>query len=96
MGQGFSYREMLIEGHGKFGCVDGEGGGGMGYREGGLSKVGMEMVGDLKKDRVNFIGKYDGEEGEGEVLGGGFGNLLVKGGRGIGVGMRRKIGRDKV
>ena len=91
MAQHFSYRHMLIDGHGNFGSVDGDGAAAMRYTEARLSKVAMEMVRDLNKDTVNFIPNYDGEEREPEVLPARFPNLLVNGATGIAVGMTTNI-----
>lgn len=91
MAQPFSYRHMLIDGHGNFGSVDGDGAAAMRYTEARLSKVAMEMVRDLNKDTVNFIPNYDGEEREPEVLPARFPNLLVNGATGIAVGMTTNI-----
>lgn len=91
MAQPFSYRHMLIDGHGNFGSVDGDGAAAMRYTEARLSKVAMEIVRDLNKDTVNFIPNYDGEEREPEVLPARFPNLLVNGATGIAVGMTTNI-----
>ena len=87
MAQPFSYRHMLVDGHGNFGSVDGDSAAAMRYTEARLSKVAMEMVRDLNKDTVNFVPNYDGEEREPEVLPSRFPNLLVNG---------AKIGRAHV
>lgn len=91
MAQLFSYRHMLIDGHGNFGSVDGDGAAAMRYTEARLSKVAMEMVRDLNKDTVDFVPNYDGEEREPEVLPARFPNLLVNGATGIAVGMTTNI-----
>lgn len=91
MAQPFSYRYMLIDGHGNFGSVDGDGAAAMRYTEARLSKVAMEMVRDLNKDTVDFVPNYDGEEREPEVLPARFPNLLVNGATGIAVGMTTNI-----
>ncbi|WP_302045849.1 DNA gyrase subunit A [Leuconostoc lactis] len=91
MAQPFSYRHMLVDGHGNFGSVDGDGAAAMCYTEARLSKVAMEMVRDLNKDTVNFVPNYDGEEREPEVLPARFPNLLVNGATGIAVGMATNI-----
>ena len=91
MAQPFSYRHMLVDGHGNFGSVDGDGAAAMRYTEARLSKVAMEMVRDLNKDTVNFVPNYDGEEREPEVLPARFPNLLVNGATGIAVGMATNI-----
>ena len=91
MAQPFSYRHMLIDGHGNFGSAYGDGAAAMRYTEARLSKVAMEMVRDLNKDTVNFVPNYDGEEREPEVLPARFPNLLVNGATGIAVGMTTNI-----
>ena len=91
MAQPFSYRHMLVDGHGNFGSVDGDSAAAMRYTEARLSKVAMEMVRDLNKDTVNFVPNYDGEEREPEVLPARFPNLLVNGATGIAVGMATNI-----
>ncbi|MFT8842276.1 DNA gyrase subunit A [Leuconostoc citreum] len=91
MAQPFSYRHMLVDGHGNFGSVDGDSAAAMRYTEARLSKVAMEMVRDLNKDTVNFMPNYDGEEREPEVLPSRFPNLLVNGATGIAVGMATNI-----
>ena len=91
MAQPFSYRHMLVDGHGNFGSVDGDGAAAMRYTEARLSKVAMEMVRDLNKDTVNFVPNYDGEEREPEVLPARFPNLLINGATGIAVGMATNI-----
>ena len=91
MAQPFSYRHMLVDGHGNFGSVDGDSAAAMRYTEARLSKVAMEMVRDLNKDTVNFVPNYDGEEREPEVLPSRFPNLLVNGATGIAVGMATNI-----
>ncbi len=65
MGEEFSYGYGVVDGEGKFGCMDGEGGAGMRYREGGMSKIRLEVLGDMNKERIDFIEKYDGNEREG-------------------------------
>ncbi|MDF7627039.1 DNA gyrase subunit A [Leuconostocaceae bacterium ESL0723] len=91
MAQPFSYRYMLVDGHGNFGSVDGDGAAAMRYTEARLSKVAMEMVRDLNKDTVDFVPNYDGEEREPEVLPARIPNLLVNGATGIAVGMTTNI-----
>lgn len=91
MAQDFSYRHMLIDGHGNFGSVDGDSPAAMRYTEARLSKIAMEMIRDLNKDTVNFVPNYDGEEREPEVLPARFPNLLVNGASGIAVGMATSI-----
>ncbi|CAH1857193.1 DNA gyrase subunit A [Convivina intestini] len=91
MAQPFSYRYMLVDGHGNFGSVDGDGAAAMRYTEARLSKVAMEMVRDLNKDTVDFVPNYDGEEREPKVLPARIPNLLVNGATGIAVGMTTNI-----
>ncbi|CAK1245089.1 DNA gyrase subunit A [Fructobacillus tropaeoli] len=91
MAQDFSYRYMLVDGHGNFGSVDGDSAAAMRYTEARLSKVAMEMVRDLNKDTVDFVPNYDGEEREPEVLPARIPNLLVNGATGIAVGMTTNI-----
>ncbi len=91
MAQDFSYRYMLVDGHGNFGSVDGDQAAAMRYTEARLSKIAMEMVRDINKNTVNFIPNYDGEEREPEVLPSRFPNLLVNGATGIAVGMTTNI-----
>ncbi|CAH1855703.1 DNA gyrase subunit A [Convivina praedatoris] len=91
MAQPFSYRYMLVDGHGNFGSVDGDGAAAMRYTEARLSKVAMEMVRDLNKNTVDFVPNYDGEEREPKVLPARIPNLLVNGATGIAVGMTTNI-----
>ena len=91
MAQDFSYRYMLVDGHGNFGSIDGDGAAAQRYTEARMSKISMEMVGDINKDTVNFIPNYDGEESEPEVMPSRFPNLLVNGTTGIAVGMATNI-----
>lgn len=91
MAQDFSYRYMLVDGHGNFGSVDGDQAAAMRYTEARMSKIAHEMVRDMNKDTVNFIPNYDGEEREPEVLPARFPNLLVNGTTGIAVGMTTNI-----
>ncbi|MCR8643015.1 DNA gyrase subunit A [Paenibacillus sp. N1-5-1-14] len=91
MAQDFSLRYMLIDGHGNFGSIDGDFAAAMRYTEARLSKIAMEMLRDLNKDTVNFVGNYDGEEKEPVVLPSRFPNLLVNGVSGIAVGMATNI-----
>ncbi|MFC4761290.1 DNA gyrase subunit A [Fructobacillus durionis] len=91
MAQDFSYRYMLVDGHGNFGSVDGDSAAAMRYTEARLSKVAMEMVRDLNKDTVDFVPNYDGEEREPDVLPARIPNLLVNGATGIAVGMTTNI-----
>ncbi|CAK8054292.1 DNA gyrase subunit A [Eupransor demetentiae] len=91
MAQPFSYRYMLVDGHGNFGSVDGDGAAAMRYTEARLSKVALEMVRDLNKNTVDFVPNYDGEEREPSVLPARIPNLLVNGATGIAVGMTTNI-----
>lgn len=91
MAQEFSYRYMLVDGHGNFGSIDGDGAAAMRYTEARMSKVAMEMLRDIKKDTVDFEDNYDGEETEPTVLPSRFPNLLVNGATGIAVGMATNI-----
>jgi DNA gyrase subunit A len=85
MAQSFSYRNMLVDGHGNFGSVDGDGAAAMRYTEARLSKIAMEMLRDINKDTVDFQGNYDDSEQEPVVLPARFPNLLVNGATGIAV-----------
>nr|WP_260525462.1 DNA gyrase subunit A [Apilactobacillus apisilvae] len=91
MAQDFSYRYPLVNGHGNFGSVDGDGAAAMRYTEAKLSKIGMEMLRDINKDTVDFQDNFDGSEREPEVLPSRFPNLLVNGASGIAVGMATNI-----
>ncbi len=91
MAQDFSYRYMLVDGHGNFGNIDGDGAAAMRYTEARLSKISMEMLRDIDKDTVNFIDNYDATEKEPELLPSRFPNLLVNGSMGIAVGMATNI-----
>lgn len=91
MAQPFSYRYMLVDGHGNFGSVDGDGAAAMRYTEARLSKIAMEMLRDINKDTVDYQGNYDDSEKEPNVLPARFPNLLVNGTTGIAVGMATNI-----
>ncbi|MDI6452211.1 DNA gyrase subunit A [Peloplasma aerotolerans] len=91
MAQPFSYRMPLIDGHGNFGSVDGDGAAAMRYTEARMSKLAGELVRDLEKNTVNFIDNYDGSEHEPSVLPARYPNLLVNGSTGIAVGMATNI-----
>lgn len=91
MAQDFSYRYQLVDGHGNFGSVDGDGAAAMRYTEARMSKIAMEMLRDLNKNTVNFVDNYDGSEREPEVLPCKFPNILVNGAMGIAVGMATSI-----
>ncbi|MBS4223899.1 DNA gyrase subunit A [Lederbergia citrea] len=91
MAQDFSYRNMLVDGHGNFGSVDGDSAAAMRYTEARMSKISMELVRDLNKDTIDYKDNYDGSEREPEVLPARFPNLLVNGSSGIAVGMATNI-----
>lgn len=91
MAQPFSYRKVLIDGHGNFGSVDGDGAAAMRYTEARLSKIAGEIVRDLDKNTVDFADNYDASEKEPTVLPARFPNLLVNGSTGIAVGMATNI-----
>ena len=91
MAQDFSYRYMLVDGHGNFGSVDGDGAAAMRYTEAKMSKIAVEMLRDINKDTVDFQDNYDGTEKEPQVLPSRFPNLLVNGASGIAVGMATNI-----
>lgn len=91
MAQDFSYRYMLIDGHGNFGSVDGDSAAAMRYTEARMSKISMELLRDINKDTIDFADNYDGSEREPVVLPSRFPNLLVNGSSGIAVGMATNI-----
>lgn len=91
MAQDFSYRYMLIDGHGNFGSIDGDGAAAMRYTEARMSKIAMELLRDIQKDTIDYMDNYDGEEQEPVVLPAHFPNLLVNGTTGIAVGMATNI-----
>ena len=91
MAQDFSYRYMLVQGHGNFGSMDGDGAAAMRYTEARMSKIAMEMLKDINKNTVDFVPNYDGEEKEPSVMPARFPNLLVNGSVGIAVGMATNI-----
>lgn len=91
MAQDFSYRYMLVDGHGNFGSVDGDGAAAMRYTEARMSKIAVEMLRDINKNMVDFQDNYDGSEKEPTVLPARFPNLLVNGASGIAVGMATNI-----
>ena len=91
MAQDFSIRNMLVDGHGNFGSIDGDGAAAMRYTEARMSKISMELLRDINKNTVNFIDNYDGSESEPAVLPARFPNLLVIGSMGIAVGMTTNI-----
>ena len=91
LAQDFSMRYMLVDGHGNFGSVDGDGAAAMRYTEARLSKISVEMLADIYKDTVDFVPNFDETEKEPVVLPSRFPNLLVNGGTGIAVGMATNI-----
>lgn len=91
MAQDFSYRYPLVDGHGNFGNIDGDGAAAMRYTEARLSKIAMEMLRDIDKDTVDFVENYDATEIEPNLLPARIPNLLVNGTTGIAVGMATNI-----
>ena len=91
MAQDFSYRYMLVDGHGNFGSVDGDGAAAMRYTESRMSKIAMEMLRDINKNTIDYGDNYDGSEREPLVLPARYPNLLVNGSSGIAVGMATNI-----
>ena len=91
MAQDWSTRYPLVDGHGNFGSVDGDGAAAMRYTEARLSKISMEMLADIGKDTVDFVPNFDETEKEPTVLPARFPNLLVNGTNGIAVGMATNI-----
>ena len=91
MAQDWSFRYPLVDGHGNFGSVDGDGAAAMRYTEARLSKISMEMLADIGKDTVDFVPNFDETEKEPAVLPSRFPNLLVNGTTGIAVGMATNI-----
>ena len=91
MAQDFSYRYPLVDGHGNFGSVDGDGAAAMRYTEARMSKIALELLRDINKDTVDYHDNYDGSEREPDVLPARFPNLLVNGASGIAVGMATNI-----
>ncbi|ANU09356.1 DNA gyrase subunit A [Planococcus antarcticus DSM 14505] len=91
MAQDFSYRYMLVDGHGNFGSVDGDSAAAMRYTESKMSKISMELLRDLNKNTIDYRDNYDGQEKEPVVLPSRFPNLLVNGTSGIAVGMATNI-----
>ena len=87
MAQPFSYRYTLVDGHGNFGSIDGDGAAAMRYTESRMSKISMEMVRDINKDTIDFVANYDGEEKEPVILPCRIPSLLMNGTTGIAVGM---------
>ncbi|MGX7349830.1 DNA gyrase subunit A [Dolosicoccus paucivorans] len=91
MAQPFSYRQMLVDGHGNFGSIDGDGAAAMRYTEARMSRIALEMLKDINKDTIDFQDNYSQEEKEPVVLPARFPNLLVNGTSGIAVGMATNI-----
>ena len=91
MAQDFSTRYPLVDGHGNFGSVDGDGAAAMRYTEARMSPFSLQMVRDIEKDTVDFTDNFDGEEKEPEVLPSRVPNLLINGSNGIAVGMATSI-----
>ena len=91
MAQDFSMRYMLVDGHGNFGSVDGDGAAAMRYTESKMNKIAVEMLRDINKNTVDFMPNFDGEEQEPVVLPARYPNLLVNGSSGIAVGMATNI-----
>ena len=91
MAQDFTYRHTLVDGHGNFGSIDGDGAAASRYTEARLAKISMELLRDLNKDTVDFSENYDGQRKEPVVLPSRFPNILVNGNMGIAVGMVTNI-----
>ncbi len=91
MAQDWSFRYPLVDGHGNFGSVDGDGAAAMRYTEARLSKISMELISDINKDTVDFVPNFDETEKEPTVLPSRYPNLLVNGTTGIAVGMATNI-----
>ncbi|HHJ9974876.1 TPA: DNA gyrase subunit A, partial [Streptococcus pyogenes] len=91
MAQWWSYRHLLVDGHGNFGSMDGDGAAAQRYTEARMSKIALELLRDINKNTVNFQDNYDGSEREPVVLPARFPNLLVNGATGIAVGMATNI-----
>lgn len=91
MAQDFSQRYMLVDGHGNFGSIDGDGAAAMRYTEARMTPFALQMLRDLEKDTVDFKDNFDGEEKEPVVLPSRYPNLLVNGSNGIAVGMATSI-----
>ena len=91
MAQDFSYRYMLVDGHGNFGNIEGYGAAAMRYTESRLSKISLELLRDINKDTVDFISNFDESEKEPAILPSRFPNILVNGTMGIAVGMATNI-----
>ncbi len=91
MAQDFSYRYMLVDGHGNFGNIEGYGAAAMRYTESRLSKISLELLRNINKDTVDFVPNFDESEKEPEILPSRFPNILVNGTMGIAVGMATNI-----
>ena len=91
MAQEWAMRNCLVDGHGNFGSIDGDGAAAMRYTEARLSKIAMEMIADINKDTVDFVPNFDETEQEPMVLPSRYPNLLVNGAQGIAVGMATNI-----
>ena len=91
MAQDFSYRYILVDGHGNFGNIEGYGAAAMRYTESRLSKISLELLKDINKNTVDFVDNFDGLEKEPLVLPSRFPNILVNGTMGIAVGMATNI-----
>ena len=91
MAQDFTYRHTLVDGHGNFGSIDGDGAAASRYTEARLAKISIELLRDLNKDTVDFSENYDGQRKEPVVLPSRFPNILVNGNMGIAVGMATNI-----
>ena len=91
MAQWWSYRYMLVDGHGNFGSMDGDGAAAQRYTEARMSKIALEILRDINKNTVDFVDNYDANEREPLVLPARFPNLLVNGATGIAVGMATNI-----
>ena len=91
MAQDFTYRHILVDGHGNFGSIDGDSPAASRYTEARLSKISMELLRDINKDTVDFVDNYDGQRKEPVVLPSRYPNILVNGNMGIAVGMATNI-----
>ena len=91
MAQDFTYRHPLVDGHGNFGSIDGDGAAASRYTEARLAKISMELLRDLNKETVDFVSNYDEQRKEPAVLPSRFPNILVNGNMGIAVGMTTNI-----
>lgn len=91
MAQDWNMREILVDGHGNFGSMDGDGAAAMRYTEARMAKIAVEMLRDLDKETVDMVDNYDGDEQEPSVLPSRFPNVLVNGSSGIAVGMATNI-----